>query len=312
MNNPGYPKMTPAAPDILGLGCTAINDLVYVGEYPAPDSKMQVQSRERHCGGITATALVAAARLGSSCAFAGVLGEDELSRFVLQRFEEAGVSTAHVRCRPEARPIHSIIIVDESRKTRTILYDLEGAFGAEPDWPSEELIRACRVLFVDHFGMEGMIRAARVARSVEIPVVADLEDCQHARFPELLALVDHLVLSQDFAARLTGCSDPRESVKALDSSGHQAVVVTAGARGCWYLGPPDSEPPHHQPAFEVDAIDTTGCGDVFHGAYASALARGLDLPARIRFASATAALKATKRGGQAGIPDRRTVEEFLR
>ena len=129
MNNPGYPKMTPAAPDILGLGCTAIDDLVYVGEYPAPDSKMQVQSRERHCGGITATALVAAARLGSSCAFAGVLGEDELSRFVLQRFEEAGVSTAHVRCRPEARPIHSIIIVDESRKTRTILYDLEGAFG---------------------------------------------------------------------------------------------------------------------------------------------------------------------------------------
>ena len=303
--------MTSAAPDILGLGCTAIDDLVYVGEFPAPDSKIQVRSRERHCGGITATALVAAARLGSSCVFAGVLGEDELSRFVIERFEKEGVSTKHIRHRPEARPIHAIIIVDEVRKTRTILYDLEGAFGAEPDWPGEELIRSCRVLFVDHFGMEGMIRAAKVARSAGNAVVADLEDCQHPRFSELLPLVDHLVLSRDFAARLTGRNDPAESVRALHTRAHQAVVVTAGARGCWYLGPTGSAHPSHQPAFEVETIDTTGCGDVFHGTYASALARGLDLRARIRFASAVAALKATKRGGQAGIPDRPTVEEFL-
>ena len=68
----------------------------------------------------------------------------------------------------------------------------------------------------------------------------------------------------------------------------------------------------HEPAFEVNAIDTTGCGDVFHGAYAAALSRGLATRDRIRFASAAAALKATKHGGQAGIPNRATVEKFLR
>jgi len=69
--------------------------------------------------------------------------------------------------------------------------------------------------------------------------------------------------------------------------------------------------PDYQPAYRVQVMDTTGCGDVFHGAYASALVRGLELPERIRFASAAAALKATQPGGQAGIPSRAAVEEFL-
>ncbi len=303
--------MTPTF-DVLGLGCVAIDELLYVPFYPAPDTKMQVRRRERQCGGLTATALVAAARLGSRCGFAGVLGEDELSRLVLTRFGEAGIDTRHVRRRPEARPIHSIILVDEGQKTRTIIFDPEGAFGAEPDWPQEEVIRSSAVLFVDHFGIDGMIRAARVARGFDIPVVADLESDQHARFAELMALVDHLILSQEFAAKRTGQVDPAAAARRLWSPGRQAVTVTCGAAGCWYVGREDPESPRHQPAFPVEAVDTTGCGDVFHGAYASALARGLALPERIRFAAAAAALKATCPGGQAGIPIRYQVEEFLR
>jgi sugar/nucleoside kinase (ribokinase family) len=289
----------------------AIDDLLYLAGYPAADTKMQVHRRERHCGGLTATALVAAARLGSRAAFAGVLGDDELSRFVLRRFQEEKVDVQHVRRRAEARPIHSIILVDQATKTRTILYNLEGAFGAELDWPEEEVIRAARVLFADHFGMEGMIRAARVARQAGIPVVADLESDQHPAFDRLLELVDHLIVSQDFAAKLTGQCDPADAVRKLWSPGRRAAVVTGGDRGCWYLGSDSPAAVQHQPAFAVEVIDTTGCGDVFHGAYASALARGLDLQERIRFAVAAAALKATQRGGQAGIPSRARVEGFL-
>jgi len=297
--------------DVLGLGCVAIDDLLYVAGYPAADSKMPVERCERHCGGLTATALVAAARLGSRCAFAGVLGDDELSRFVLKRFSEELIDTRHVRRRAEARPIHSIIIVDESTKTRTILYNLEGTFGAEPDWPDEAVIRATRVLFVDHFGVEGMTRAARIARQAGIPVVADLESDQQAGFADLLAEVDHVIVSRDFAAQLTGEHDPAAAVRRLWSPGRQAAVVTCGDRGCWYVGSDAPAAARHQPAFTVEVVDTTGCGDVFHGAYASALARGLELQARVRFASAAAALKATRRGGQAGIPTRGVVEDFL-
>jgi sugar/nucleoside kinase (ribokinase family) len=302
--NPSY--------DILGLGCVAIDDLLYVAAYPPADAKVQVRRRERQCGGLTATALVAAARLGSPCVYAGILGEDDLSHFVMERFRQEGIDVAYVRRWANARPIHSVIIVDESRQTRTIFYDLHGAFGAQPDWPDEAVIRSARVLYVDHFGVEGMIRAAQIARDAGIPVVADFEHHEMPRFPELLALADHVIVAREFAAQLTGETDSPAAAQKLWTRGRQAVVITGGEEGCWYLSGEGTHLPQHHPAFSVSVVDTTGCGDVFHGAYASALARGLVMPERVRFASAAAALKATQRGGQAGIPTRAAVEAFLK
>ena len=298
--------------DVLGLGCVAIDDLLYVDAYPAADTKVQVRRRERQCGGLTGTALVAAARLGAACAYAGTLGDDELTEYVLQHFQDEGVDVQHVYRQPGARPIHSTVIVDESQKTRTILYDLENVCGVQPEWPHAEVIRAARVLFIDHFGMEGMIRAARMARQAGIPVVADLESDQRQEFAELLSLIDHLIVSDEFACKLTARREPAEAALALWTRERTLVAITCGARGCRYLHKGGPATPRHQPAFPVQAVDTTGCGDVFHGAYAAALARGLEAPASMRFASAAAALKATRPGGQAGIPTRAAVEAFLK
>ncbi len=169
------------------------------------------------------------------------------------------------------------------------------------------------MLFVDHFGIEGMIRAVRVAPAGKIPVVADFESVPaDERFAELVALVDHAVVSLDFARQWTGCQHPGDAARALWNSARQAVVVTCGAEGCWYLGSDDAPAPRHQPAMRVTVVDTTGCGDVFHGAYAAGVAEGLDLADRIRLASAAAALKATRRGGQTGIPTRAEVDRFLK
>ncbi len=297
--------------EILGVGCVAVDDLVYVADYPAADSKTQVLGRERHCGGLTATALVAAARLGARCGFAVTLGDDELSRFVLERLREEGIELEWVRRSADARPIHSTIIVDQRRGSRTILYDLDGYQATGPDWPDEETIRSARVLFVDHVAAEDAIRAAGIARAAGVPVVADLESDRVPRFSELLRLVDHLVVSRGFAEQLTGMSDPAAAARALGASDRQAVVVTCGAEGCWYLGPGEPGPLRHQPAFAVEVVDTTGCGDVFHGAYAAGLVEGLDLAGRVRLAAAAAALKATRSGGQAGIPVRQAVQAFL-
>src|SRR5207302_1014308 len=131
--------------------------------------------RERQCGGLTATALVAAARLGARAAYAAVLGDDADSCFVIDTLQREKVDTQFVRRRADARPIHSTILVDEANLTRTILFDLTGSTGADPTWPPEEIIRAAKVLYVDHYGIEGMIRAARIARAAGIAVVADLE-----------------------------------------------------------------------------------------------------------------------------------------
>ncbi|MBI4551686.1 MAG: hypothetical protein HY710_05420 [Candidatus Latescibacteria bacterium] len=298
--------------DVLGLGCVAIDDLLYVESYPPPDIKIPILRHDRQCGGLTATALVAASRLGSACAYAGVLGDDELSDYAIQRLKQERVDLTHLVRRPEVRPVHSVIVVDTTRQTRTIFYDLYGVVGADAAWPPAAVIRSTRVLFVDYVGMEGMLRASQIAREAGIPVVADLEDDRSPFFARLFGLIDHLIVSRDFAARLTGASDPAAAAIRLWTPERRVVAVTCGADGCWYLTRAHHGVPQHQPAYPVETVDTTGCGDVFHGAYASALARGVEVAERVRFASAAAALKATQPGGQAGIPTRPVVEGFLK
>lgn len=296
--------------DVLGLGIVAVDDLLYVESYPPADAKTPIQHKERQCGGLTATALVAAARLGSRCAYAGVLGNDELSHFVEERLHHEGVDLTHLVRREDACPAHSIIIVDTTNHTRSILFEISGAVGADPHRPGDDVIRSASVLYVDHYGIEGTLRAARIARAAGIPIVADIERDEFQDFKELFSLVDHLIVSREFAAKITTESDPAAATKALWSEDRAVAVVTCGEEGCWYLNR-DCSSPIHRPAFRVATVDTTGCGDVFHGAYASALARGLPLAERIRLASATAAMKATQPGGQTGIPTLQQVEAFL-
>lgn len=303
--------MMPKTLDVLGLGCTAVDDLVFVPRFPAADSKLRVSRRERHCGGLTATALVAAARLGARAAYAGTLGEDADSAFVLAALEQAGVQTHLVVRRPGVRPVRSVILVDESTGARTILYDVSRAGGAHPRRPAAAVLARSRVLLVDGWGMEGQLRAARLARRAGVPVVGDLESFDRPRFEELLALTDHLIVSEDFARRYTGAAEAAEGARRLWRPDRAVVVVTCGAQGGWWLAAGMAGPRPYA-AFPVPVVDTTGCGDVFHGAYAAALARGWPLEERLRVAAAAAALKATQAGGQAGCPSWAAVRRFLR
>ncbi len=297
--------------DILGLGAVAVDDLFYLDEYPRSDTKVRVVRRERHAGGLTGTALVAAARMGRRCAYAGALGGDELSRFILDGLAAERVDTELVVARADARPFHSTILVDMKGLTRTILSDATGVIGADPSGPTEDAIASARVLFVDHVGLAGMVRAARIARAAGIPVVADFERHLDAPFDELLALVDHPVVPMEFAREVSGATDGVSAVRALWHEGRAAVVVTDGTNGSWYASREAPGRVFHQPAFRVETVDTNGCGDVFHGCYAAGLCEGMPMRPRVRFAAAVAAVKATQRGGQKGIPSRADAERFL-
>jgi len=296
--------------DILGLGCTAIDDSLYVTSYPRADGKVEVLQRERHCGGLCATALVAGARLGARCGYAGTLGDNDDSRFVEDTLRRERVDVSHVVRSRRAGPVRSVIIVDENRRTRTIFYETKNCTGAHPARPARETILNTRVLLVDRFGVHGMIRAARIARQNGIPVVADFETSEVPRFRELIKLADHLVISKGFALALTGERTPALAAMELWNRTRAAVVITCGSSGCWYLDCIRIRP-KHMAAYRVKTVDTTGCGDVFHGAYATALARGMLLEERVRFASAAAALKSTGQGGQSAIPDLKAVQRLI-
>lgn len=295
--------------EVLGLGAVAVDEILHVDHYPSADAKAQVRRRERRCGGLAATALVAAARLGCRCAYAGVLGMDDASAFAARCLEQEGIDLSQAQRRAEAQIIRSAIVADLGTGTRNIFFDLNGVVGAGNNWPPEELICNTRVLLVDFIGMAGMIRAARIARAAGVPVVADLEDDSAPGFAELLGLVDHLVLSHEFALRYTDENEPARAAQKLWQPDRALVAITCGAAGAWVVT--GGQAVHH-PAFAVETVDTTGCGDVFHGAYAAGLAQGLNLDACLRLASATAALKASRRGGQETIPTRAEVERFIK
>jgi len=204
--------------------------------------------RARVYGGVTAVALVAAARLGVRCAYAGTLGHDENSDFVLKSLEAEGVNVEVALRRDGCEPVRSFIVVGESPKTRTIFVDASRHQGASDDAPSAEIIRAARVLFVDHYGVPGRLRAARIAQDAGIPVVADLETDEAPDFKQLLELCDPLILSLDFARRLSAQATPATVTAALRRAKNYTVTLTDGARGCWFAGPGDSEV-RHQPVF---------------------------------------------------------------
>ncbi len=296
--------------DILGLGAVAVDDLLYVDHYPIPDTKQPVLSRRREGGGLTATALVAAARLGARTAYATTLGEDELSRFSIEALEREGVDCSLIHRRPDARPFHSIIIVDEATGQRTILYTKEGVTSFPPAEVTEAMVSNCRAVFVDNRAAAAGLRAAELAHRRGIPVIGDIELEIEPEAKLLLDQIDHLIVGVDLARRVSGETEVEAMIGALAGQTRACCVVAAGERGCWYAE--RGGPVLHVPAFPVQPVDTNGCGDVFHGAYAACLVQGESVAKAIEVASAAAAIKATRPGGRSGIPDRAAVERFLR
>jgi len=296
--------------DVLGLGIVAVDDLIIVDNYPQPDSKMRGLGEVRQGGGLTGTALVAGARLGGKCAYAGMLGMDELSNWTVTELEREGVDCSLTLRSNDVKPYHAIIIVDITHHTRTIIFTDEGVKIRPKETIDEDYVSKSKVILIDQLGIDVMLHTTLLAKKLGIPTVADIEREDHPQTRELISNIDHLILSTSFAGKLTEKDDPAEQVKALHN-GRACTAVTVGIKGCYYITKDDENTVNHQKAFKVQTVDTTGCGDVFHGAYAVGLAWGWDVQKCIKFASAVSALKATKAGGRAGIPDMQAVEAFL-
>ncbi len=305
-------KLTQPKLDVLGIGTVAVDELIIADSYPAADSKVRVRHSARQIGGLTAIPLIAASRLGAKCAYAGVLGRDELSSFAVEQMWREKVDLKHLRLRSNSPPVHSFIVIDAEKHTRNVFSHRAVEYKLPPNWPPRYIIESTRVLFVDHSDLPSMIRAAKFAQLAGIPIVADLERVSGPRFNELLSTIDHLILSRAFALRLTNSDNISSALRDLWTARRKLVAITDGENGCWFLENGQPNQVVHQPAFAVPAVDTTGCGDVFHGAYAAALADGLPPAERIRFASAAAALKTLRIGAQAGIPNRTEVLKLLR
>ncbi|MGL6226811.1 MAG: PfkB family carbohydrate kinase [Thermoguttaceae bacterium] len=298
--------------DIVGFGAAAHDTILEVEHYPYSGGKTRVLSREVHGGGLTTTALVAASKLGVTCWYGGSLGDNATSHFLRQELEHYGVAVVGPeKYGSKAEPIISVVVLEKGNGNRTIFWSDADVVEPIVDAESRQIALSAKVFFADQMYAKTLLSLYQEVRSSGIPLVGDFEAIRSQVEKDAFMLIDHPILPAHFACEYASTMNIEESVKLiLREPTRKAVVVTDGENGCWFAEPGD-ETVRHQPAFSVSALDTTGCGDVFHGACAAALVRGWDVSKRVRFASASAALKATRKGGQVGAPTLEEVEKFL-
>jgi sulfofructose kinase len=298
--------------DVIGMGVCAFDLVIEVDRYPGADEKRPADRIRQQGGGLVGTALVAVARLGGRCAYLGALGEDTFGSFCVREFEREGVDTRFIS-RPAGKgALVAVIVADRSAGTRMILFTDENTPLVQPEAVRADVIGRARVLHVDNYFPDAALQGARLARSLGVPVTMDLER-QDQRTEEFLATGDYAIVPEDFARARYGTEGAKDGARALFDEmaphGGCAAIVTDGVRGSFAVTAQETV---MQPAYRCEVVDTTGCGDVYHGAFALGIARGWDLPQAMRCASATAALKCRKAGGRAGIPTMGEVDVFLR
>ncbi len=299
--------------ELVGLGVSCIDDLLLLESFPQPNHKQQVLSMTRQCGGLTGSALVAAARLGVSCGQVISLGEGELSNFIRLALTRERVGLLVASTDATVEPYHSIILVDRASGERSILFD--NSHTRPPEFGAREraAVLAAKCLFVDHVFASAQLPLAREARASGIPVVGDFERITPDSLA-LMALTDHIILPLSFARSLYGESESVERIteRLASEPGRTMACVTDGTRGSWWALGREPGRIRHQPSFPVEnVVDTTGCGDVFHGVYAAGVVQDLPFAERLRRASAAAALKTRKAGAQAGAPTLSELTNFL-
>ncbi len=294
--------------DVLGLGCIAVDILMQVPALPEEGSKVFAGGAVLQGGGLVATALVAVSRLGGQARILGCLGESRFAEQALYDLRDEGVDVSCILRKPGAEPVVAVVLVDEASGQRTIVASFQGVtYPAHDELPLADLDGA-RCVLVDQFGGEGSVALARAASERGIPVVVDLEDVNEWT-DDLVVLARDVVVGEEFACTYTGTETRREALASLWESGdHSSVVVTCGADGADFV---TDEGVFHQDAFRIPVVDTTGCGDVFHGAFALCRARGATVREAVAFSAAAAGLKVRRLGGRAGIPTAAEVRELL-
>ena len=294
--------------DVLGLGSVTVDFVGTVKAWPGKGVKNMLDSFAICDGGLVGTALVASARLGGKVVFAGKLGRSEMARRALEALRRESVDTSFVVETEDAEPIVAIILTHSTDGQRNIFWTRQNVHYPMPwEFPDRNWFRKTAVLLIDFESGFAGIEAAKTAKQHNIPVVIDVER-DEPHIAEAMSVSSHIIVSEEFAGDYTGSSDVAEMLAALRSDPEQVVIVTRGEKGC--VGSSNKRD-FELPAFDVDVVDTTGCGDTFHGAFALAIARGQPVVSAARFASGAAALCATQLGGRTGIPTAEQLEQFL-
>ncbi len=275
-----------------------MDTICVVPRFPQPNTKTHLNDVRVEPGGQVATALVTCARLGLTTRYIGSVGTDDFGKAQLASLRAENLELC-VREVEGASSQMAVIILEQGVGERTILWRRDPRLVYPPEELLHEMIVKARVLHLDGCDSSAALHAARWAHAAGIPIVIDIDEIYDDSTHELLRMVDYLIASSDFA------EDPHE---LADRYNCPVAGITRGGEGAIFL---DRGRLIKSSAFRVPVRDTTGAGDVFHGAFIYGILQNWALEDVIRFAHATAALKCMHIGARGGIPWLSQVQDFL-
>lgn len=287
--------------DVIGLGVSTLDILSLVETFPSGDGVQRASAVTVQGGGPVSTAIVTAAALGARTAMIDRLGDDWRGATIMDEYRQAGVGTEYLEIVPGATSSIATILVRQADGARAIAYCPGTTPEIAPTDVPAAAIATSKLLHVNGRYLEACLHAGRIARRAGVRVSFD--GGAHRYRPEirpLVALTDICIVALDFARQYTGHSEIEAMARALQTDGPELVVITDGVRGSWIY--PRGGEPFHQPAFlQADLIDTTGCGDTYHGAFLFGLASNLPLAACAALASELAEQNCRFLGGRGGL-----------
>jgi sulfofructose kinase len=294
--------------DVVGVGLNATDTMILVPHMPAYGGKVPFVKELMSPGGQVASALVACAQLGLKCKYIGTIGDDERGRMQMESLRGTGVNLDDVQWRKDCPNQSAYILIDQTTGERTVYWSRPDCLRIVPEEIKPEMITCGRLLHIDGHDTPAVARAAQIAREHGIPITVDV-DTIYKGFERVLPHVDYLITSSEFPLNWTGEPDPLKALAQIQESyGMRVAAMTLGAHGAlaraegrfWY-----------SPAFVVNCLDTTGAGDVFHGAFCYSVVKGMPLMEALEFSNAMAALNCTALGARGGIATEERARELM-
>ena len=295
-------------PRIAGIGSTVYDTLMIVDRYPAEDTKQQGLRTKVQGGGPCATALAAAQKLGVPAAYLGTVGDDPFGDFMMADFRKRGIDVGGVRTVKGEISFHAVVLLSQETSSRTCGWNRGTVPPPRPEELNTEYLLRAEVLHLDGHMPDAALYAARFCREHGVKVSLDAGSLLPG-IERLLPLTDYLIPSEEFSLRYTGCAAAEEAARSMyEAFRPEALVVTQGVRGGLLM---DERGLRKYTSYPVEAVDTNGCGDTFHGAFAAAKIQGMDNDAACRYASAAAAIKCTRLGARDAMPTDEECRRFL-
>ncbi len=294
--------------DVVGIGLNATDIVIEVPRYPEFNSKVEFGQAVWQAGGQVATALVVCRRLGLRAKYIGSVGDDACGRFQLESLQREELDLTDVRVVPDCPNQVAYIVVDGQTGERTILWRRDPRLAIDPASLRVEMITCGRLLHVDGHDTAAVAWAAAMARRAGIPVTADVDNI-YPGLEALLGHVDYLIASAEFPSAWTGETDLFRALERLRAQFRMKLAAaTLGQDGVLAL---TAEGFMYRAAYRVPCRDTTGAGDVFHGAFVFALLQNWPLVRILDFSCAMAALNCTALGARGGIATQAEAERLM-